>query len=223
MPYFILDLTIQPVTSVSVGGSGNQGVRADKTIQRDGRNRPIIPASQVKGRLRHMCEAFLRGSGVQVCRPPHPQTTCPQLPEIPDPPCPICRLFGSAWTPGPLRFRNLPQDEVSSALCPSVSLNRRLGVAQEQRLFFLETTAPGTGLVFHCAEAISGVGIEPGAALFLLASLCRIPSWGGAKSRGLGWATVQAVARLDGKELKLDSEGKEVLTQWLTKQQPPTG
>lgn len=219
MPAFQLKLTVTPETGLSVGGSGNTGVRADKTIQRDGHDWPVIPASQIKGRLRHTCEAILRAAGVAICRPPNPETCCPQHPAVSDPPCPICSIFGSPWTTSPLRFCDLvhaPSSGESSVIRPGTGIDRRRGIVKEELLFLTETTAPGAEPVFRSVTpTISGTLAEEGQALLLLAGLHAIKNWGGGKSRGLGWATVQADARFDDREIALDVRGKETLAQWL--------
>lgn len=218
MPIFQLELTIVPETGLSVGGSGSTGVRADKTIQRDGRERPIIPASQIKGRLRHACEAILRGAGVAICRPPNPETSCPQDQDVQDPPCPICAIFGSPWTASPLQFRDLihqPAGE-SSVIRPGTGIDRRRGIVKEELLFLTETTAPGTAPAFRSDGAtISGTLADEGQALLLLTGLRSIRSWGGGKSRGMGWAAVDTAAHFDERDITLDDRGKEVLAQWL--------
>ena len=229
MPEFILSLSIIPETGLSVGGSGNTGLRADKTIQRDIRNRPIIPASQLKGRLRHACETIVRAAGVPICRPPTPQTTCPHQADVPlvkqgdgqeTRLCPICRIFGSPWENSPLYFRDLAADQALSTIRPGIGLNRRRKVVQENLLFFTETTAPAARPAFHNAEAVKGTLAEPGQALLLLAGLQIIRHWGGGKSRGQGWATLEITARFDGGPLSLDQDkDKEALAKWLQQQQ----
>src|SRR5258706_2704033 len=62
-------LTIISETAVSVGAGGSAGTLADKSIVRDGWNRPIIPGSQVKGKLRWAVEQLLRGLGDDVPTP----------------------------------------------------------------------------------------------------------------------------------------------------------
>jgi CRISPR/Cas system CSM-associated protein Csm3 (group 7 of RAMP superfamily) len=215
MPFLEIALTVVPETGMSVGGSGSTGVQADKTMQRDGRDRPIIPASQVKGRVRHACEALLRAAGVLICRPPNPESTCPHHADVPDPPCPICTVFGSPWTPSSLRFRDLAQTEHLSAIRPGIGVDRRRGTAREELLFLTETTATGARLGFGNEAAISGHLDQEGQALLVIAGLQSIRNWGGGKSRGMGWATLEIAARFDGRELRLDECGKEVLVRWL--------
>src|SRR5262245_49422169 len=72
-----LELAIAPATPLCVGAAGSSGGLADKTLLRDGWNRPIIPGSQFKGRVRHACERIAAGMGVPICAAPYPRTMCP--------------------------------------------------------------------------------------------------------------------------------------------------
>jgi CRISPR/Cas system CSM-associated protein Csm3 (group 7 of RAMP superfamily) len=221
-----IELLLILETPLSVGGAGALGIEADKMVQRDGRDRPIIPASQLKGRLRHACESLAREVGIPLCRSPHPQTTCPHLVTVPKGAdgrrlCPVCRLFGSPALASPLRFSDLVYtDPVSDDydIRPGIGVDRRRGVVQENLLFLTETVLAGARFERQDDNgqplpAIRGQ-VERAEALFLLAGLRAIQNWGGAKSRGLGWASVQVKATLDDKVLDLEKE-KEVLAEWL--------
>jgi len=253
MPEFCVDLTITVETAMSVGGAGTVGTLADKSLLRDGWNRPIVPASQVKGRLRHACEAIARGLGIAICRSPDPETTCPHLADSDIPTqggerrCLICQIFGSPAYPGRLHFRDLVYDpwfpespgergdilEKESdekepdergqlylsrePLRPGVGLDRRRGVVQERLLFLTETTLPGTRPRFARKKAIEGALPGPGHAILVLMGLAQILNWGGAKSRGMGWAAVSYAAQFEDQPFKLDdSQGKEALRQLCT-------
>ena len=233
MAEFHVDLTITVETAMSVGGAGTVGTLADKSLLRDGWNRPILPASQVKGRLRHACEAIARGLGIPTCEAPNPETTCPHWPDDRIPLvdgrrcCLICQIFGSPAYPGRLRFRDLVYvpltgDPVKEGrlyipydpLRPGVGLDRRRGVAQDRLLFLTETTLPGTEPAFRSESAISGNLPGPGHAMLVLLGLEQILNWGGAKSRGMGWAKVSYVATYGDGPFTLNNEqGKEVLAQ----------
>ena len=86
---------------------------------------------------------------------------------------------------------------------------------QEKLLFMTETTAPGTRPVFACEAAIQGNLPGPGHATLVLMGLEHILNWGGAKSRGLGWAQVRYEARYAGYgPMSLDDpKGKEALVE----------
>jgi CRISPR/Cas system CSM-associated protein Csm3 (group 7 of RAMP superfamily) len=235
MPKFNVDLQITIETALAVGGAGSVGTLADKGILRDGWNRPILPASQVKGRVRHACEALARGLGVPVCRAPASDTICPHHPGVPPGPdgqrrCPVCQIFGSAASPSRLRFRDLVYIPVTGdpaqagelyrprePLRPGIGVDRRRGTVQEALLFLTETTMPGTVPVFQRASAITGALPGPGYALLVLLGLKQVLHWGGAKSRGLGWARVDYQARYGGRSLSLDDPAaKEALEKWIS-------
>ena len=214
-----IELTVIAETGLSIGGSGNTGLRADKTMLRDGRNYPIIPASQIKGRLRHACEALLRSVSVPVCHGPYPDKTCPQIVTIPKPPCPICLLFGSPWYRGTLNFFDLhlqPSPGQDSAVRPGIGIDRKRRIARDQLLFLTETTAPGAQPLFQAKPAISGMISDIGVGVLLLAGFQTIHSLGSGKSRGMGWTTIRAKAYAAGHEIMLDeAKSKEALTAWL--------
>ncbi len=214
MPDVRIDLRVVLQTPLSVGAGGSSGTVADKSIIRDGWGRPIIPGSHLKGKARHGAEALARALGQPVA-----ELWPPQGAPTRDPACPIQRMFGGpSASPAreghigrpdiaPLRFRDLPlegdfasSDDVlglrRGVIRPSVAINRRRGVAEDQRLLFQETTVEA--LVFHREDAIVGqLAAERDLALLLVA-LRLIDRWGGAKSRGLGWAAVEVRATWGG-------------------------
>jgi CRISPR/Cas system CSM-associated protein Csm3 (group 7 of RAMP superfamily) len=117
--------------------------------------------------------------------------------------------------PSPLRFSDLKYDPLGkdTDIRPGIGIDRRRRTVQEHLLFLTETVVAGAEFS-RCGPAICGqASREEG--LLLLAGLQAIQSWGGARSRGLGWAVVIAKATLDGDPLDLQKE-KEVLAQWLT-------
>jgi CRISPR/Cas system CSM-associated protein Csm3 (group 7 of RAMP superfamily) len=187
-------------TALSVGAGGSAGTFADKTIVRDGYQRPIIPGSQLKGKLRHAAEALVRSLDFQ------------NLPDGFDDPGMgkdgpnnvITALFGSVEHRSPLVFadlvgvvgdpadldtlRNQPEQQ-RSLIRPSVALNRRRRVAEDARLLFQETSLAGTR--FYSERAITGRVPHEHYAALLWAALLLTTRWGGASSRGLGWMTIE--------------------------------
>jgi CRISPR/Cas system CSM-associated protein Csm3 (group 7 of RAMP superfamily) len=225
MQPFRVDLAITVETALSVGGSGTLGTLADKNLLRDGWDRLILPGSQLKGRLRHACEALARSlyPDEPVCRSPRPELLCPQDPTIPAGPdgqvkCLVCSMFGSTYWPSPLRFHNLIYDpdyplapaerrerfDIPQDLRPGVGLERRRRVAQEKILFLIETSLPGTQPVFQADGAIEGLLPSSRHAALLLAGLQECRRWGAIKSRGLGWTSV-AVRAWFGAEKLVDT------------------
>lgn len=115
-------LAITLLTPACVGAAGSGGGIADKTLLRDGWNRPIIPGSQLKGRVRHACERLSDALGQHVCGAPYGPAMCPYTEGItrqsrepldlvrgpgPRPQCVVCAIFGSALYPSPLVFSDL--------------------------------------------------------------------------------------------------------------------
>ena len=135
----------------------------------------MIPASQLKGRLRHECEKLARGLGWPVCESPAAERMCPQRAglsaEQKEPfnrdsyrlhqgpgeshdetqtHCLICQLFGNPSLSARLQFSDLvctaPADTLPEVIRPGVSINRRRRTAEEQKLYFLETSPANTEL-----------------------------------------------------------------------------
>ena len=215
MPEIEISLALVFETPPSVGAGGASGTVADKVVTRNGRGQFIIPASQVKGKLRHACQQLLRANGVELCQPPRPQQMCPRAEGVRNRPCLLCQIFGSPFDRSRLRFHdlvaaqgNLP-DETLRAM---VSLNRRRRTAEAKRLFLVETAPNISGLRFENERAVTGhVGQERHAHL-LLAGLRLLFSWGGGAARGLGWGEAADVhARVGGEIVTLNIEEVKAL------------
>ncbi len=194
-------------TALCVGAGGSSGSLADKPIVRTAAGNLLIPASQFKGRLRHECEKLARGLKWPICQAPNPQTMCPQcdgltdnfqredyrVPELPEGRqhhCLICQIFGNPTLPSRLICDDLictekPEDLPPEVLRPGVTLNRRRRTAEEQKLYFLETS-PAMQLRFEGAIYLMP-GCPPYAKALILAGLHHIHALGGSKSAGLGW------------------------------------
>jgi CRISPR/Cas system CSM-associated protein Csm3 (group 7 of RAMP superfamily) len=167
-----IDLAITMYTPLCVGAAGSSGGLADKALLRDGWNRPIIPGSQLKGRLRHACERVAASMGAPICAAPRAETMCPYAPgqviarlarepldlaraEGPRHQCVVCALFGSpiyfstlafddlASTPPGQKFPPQAPYEAFERLRPGVGLDRRRRTAQEEVLYLVETTEAG--------------------------------------------------------------------------------
>lgn len=106
-----LPITATIETALCVGAGGSSGSLADKPIIRNAEGRLLIPASQLKGRLRHECEKLALGLKWPVCKSPSPQTMCFQRADFPKNEacrferddyrmgdryhCIICQIFGN--------------------------------------------------------------------------------------------------------------------------------
>lgn len=197
-------LTVMSQTALSIGASGGTGMIADKSIVRDGWNRPIIPGSHVKGKLRGAAEQLLRGLGKDI---PDPfDRAREKLPTL------VSAIFGSSEQRSPLHFADLvgfigaateidtlrtSPEQQRSQIRPSLTINRQRGTAEEGRLFFQEV-APET-MCFYAQHAIVGESsaFDQSHVALLWAALHLSPRWGGAKSRGLGWSSVDVQMRVD--------------------------
>jgi CRISPR/Cas system CSM-associated protein Csm3 (group 7 of RAMP superfamily) len=204
MTLLTVRLTITFESALSIGAGGSAGTIADKSIVRDGWGRPIIPGSQVKGKLRWAAEQLLRGMGHDI---PSPFDETIENSTI------VRDLFGSPEHRSPLHFADLPAILVSAAQAPelqrrlsqvrpSVSINRRRGTAEDARLLFQETALEGMQFAHERAITgdLSGETAEQYAAL-LWGALKLTGRWGGGKSRGLGWAVVEGRFALGGEAL----------------------
>lgn len=208
-------------TALCVGAGGSSGSLADKPILRDAQRRLIIPASQLKGRLRHECEKLARALHWPVCESPVAENMCPQRANASKAQqnvfkssayklkqsgnaaidqqyhCLICQLFGNPSLPARLQFSDLvcdqPADNLPEVLRPGVSINRRRRTAEEQKLYFLETSPVNAGLAFTGTLQIQPPWpLVEGASpqfekAFILTGLKHTYALGGGKSTGLGW------------------------------------
>ena len=190
-------------SALCVGAGGSSGSLADKPIVRNSEGNLLIPASQIKGRLRHECEKIARGLHWAVCYSPNPQTMCPQRAGLTEnfdrreyqvagyegTHCLICQIFGNPVLPSRLLFDDLICEEdpenLPEVLRPGVTINRRRRVAEEQKLYFLETSPINAQLKFTGSIHLSDVPDYAGA--LILTGLRHIHALGGSKSAGLGW------------------------------------
>lgn len=211
-----IELTITLNTPLSVGAAGSRGGLADKHIMRDGKGHPLIPGSQIKGRIRHACERVASALNLPICKAPVAETMCPDYEKsgITRKPtekrhiyrlkeggkkrqCVVCAIFGSPTYPCMLTFGDAlvtEEDEyaLEGQLRTGVGLDRRRRTALEAALFVIETTR--AGLQFK--STIRGTWyqtdkqeVEELVGL-LIAGTKLATRWGGGSSRGLGWATV---------------------------------
>lgn len=193
-------------TALCIGAGGSSGSLADKPIVRNAEDNLLIPGSQLKGRLRHECEKIARGLKWPICYSPNPQTMCPQragltedfarteykISEVEEDKhhhCLICQIFGNPALPSRIILDDLiceeEPDNLPEVIRPGVTINRRRQTAEEDKLYFLETSPANIQLRFTGNIYLSNAPIY--AAPLILAGLCHINALGGSKSAGLGW------------------------------------
>jgi CRISPR/Cas system CSM-associated protein Csm3 (group 7 of RAMP superfamily) len=190
-----------PITAVidsalCIGAGGSSGTLADKSVVRNAEGRLIIPGSHLKGRLRHECEKIARGLGWTVSHSPKPSDMVGRYrtPTHNDSPhCLISEIFGDASLPSCLIMDDLicviPSDELPEVIRPGVTINRSRGTAEDQKLYFLETSPANLQLKF--IGEIHLVNPPIYATALICAGLQHIRALGGGKSAGLGALTWQ--------------------------------
>lgn len=208
----VLPLTALIDSALCVGAGGSTGSLADKPIIRTANGQLLIPGSQLKGRLRHECEKLTRALGWPICESPVPEMMCPQVglsdskfqrdeytlqhaefsDGRPQHHCLVCQIFGNPALPSRIWVNDLvcpiAPDTLPELLRPGVTINRRRRTAEDQKLYFLETSPVNVQLPFM-GEIQFDHRCHPAAKVLILAALQHIHALGGSKSAGLGWLT----------------------------------
>lgn len=175
-------------TALCIGDSGVSGTFADKTTVKTSDGRLYIPASTLKGIWRHACEAIARGQEHFVCNSPRAETMCPEAH------CVICQIFGAPTLASKIFLSDLVAETdlaaQSTEIRNGVTINRQRRTAEEQRLYFTETSLSHAGIAFSgdvtLANQVTEAQIE-----LLKAGLQAIHAIGTGKSRGLGWLNIE--------------------------------
>lgn len=194
-------------TALCVGAGGSSGSLADKPIIRNAEDNLLIPASQIKGRLRHECEKIARGLGWGICESPSAEKMVIRRQNAPVEfqrseyevagyeetyHCLISQIFGDPVLPSRVIFEDLicteEAENLPEILRPGVTINRRRRTAEEKKLYFLETSPANAQLRFE-----GDIHLLPDcpeyAKPLILTGLKHIHALGGSKSAGLGWLT----------------------------------
>lgn len=202
-----LSLTAVIDTALCVGAGGSTGSLADKPIVRNAQGQLLIPGSQLKGRLRHECEKLARGLGwriadVHASRPLDipAETANGQVVHHPagydSYHCLMGQIFGDPVLPARVLVDDLicplSAEELPEVLRPGVSINRRRQVAEDKKLFLLETSPANAKLAFS-GQIHLLPQLPPQARPLILAGLRHIHALGGSKSAGLGWLSWQQI------------------------------
>jgi CRISPR/Cas system CSM-associated protein Csm3 (group 7 of RAMP superfamily) len=99
----------------------------------------------------------------------------------------------------------LSREDLPEIIRPGVTINRRRRIAEEKKLYFLETSPPHNQLEFS-GEIHLLPGCPEYTEALILAALRHIHALGGSKSAGLGWLSWK-----DLKTLSKDVQGWEKL------------
>ena len=191
-------------SALHIAGPGRAIALVDRPIELDTAGYPLIPASSIRGRLRAHVERLLDALKQPVCHPPQPMQMCPHVWSQEKQPeegyCLACRLFGSAWYEAALVNDDLRliesqrgDSEILRMERMSLSVGRRLGTAQSERLFATETTTPRLAEEPLCFEGNMTGMVTPQEAGWLLAAVPTVTHIGGSKARGLGALQLSAI------------------------------
>lgn len=189
-----LDVQARCETPINMGGYGAPTF-VDRPFRRDRNGWPFVPATSLKGRLRHECERLARALGEEICSGPAPD----QLHRGAG--CVICTMFGSPWLAGRLYPANLTlagppelqqaqmRDEPAPAadVRYNVSLSRRRRMAEDARLFTTEVFLPGVSLIFAGSWEAELTLKE---LALVEAGFGAITALGRGKTAGLGWTHI---------------------------------
>jgi CRISPR/Cas system CSM-associated protein Csm3 (group 7 of RAMP superfamily) len=209
-------------TPFNVGSGVSGDTWASKPMAKDQDGLPIIPASSLKGRLRHQCEQIARALALDdriPCGSPVAEAMCQPNPNQDDgrnPLCPTCRLFGSPWYPSPLVFSDLTLVEpaylreyaksggnpVRSTVRYGVGISRQRRVAEDNLLYTVEVFQPGNILTL-AGDIVGNVATENDLML-LIAGLEMLFALGSGKTRGMGWCKPNLALELDHTPINLD-------------------
>jgi len=190
-------------SALCVGAGGSDGTLADKPIVRNAQGQLIIPASQIKGRLRHECEKIARALEWQIFFSPRADILSPTEIQVDEPfrnsyripgykgyHCLVSRIFGNPTLPSRIIVDDLvcplAREDLPEVLRPGVTINRRRRTSEEKKLYFMETSPANNQLEF-----IGEIHLLPSSPKYtkplILAALRHIHALGGSKSAGLGW------------------------------------
>lgn len=195
--------TITTRTPLHIGSGAQQGTLAQRGLLKDRDGWPYIPATSLKGKLRHAVEQ------IAATLPAGGRVLDPHENRMRRPADAVTLLFGAPWLPGLVIFENfylvgppaLLEFKNKSPVNPrttertGVSINRARRVAEDQRLYRTELFWPGASLVF--GGTLRGALTQAQAGL-LVAGLRLIPAMGGGKTGGLGWISTATEVRSDG-------------------------
>lgn len=182
-------ITAKIDTALCIGDSGSSETGADKSTVKTSDGKLYIPASTLKGIWRHACEAIAPSMGDHsVCNSPRAETMCA------DNHCIICQIFGSPTLPSRIFISDLKMDTElaaeSTEIRSGVTINRQRRVAEDQRLYFTETSLPNASIVF-LGDITINAKITDEQIKLLKAGLKYIHAIGSGKSRGLGWLHIE--------------------------------
>ena len=223
-------------TALCIGDSGSSETGADKSTVKTSDGKLYIPASTLKGIWRHACEVIARSEKHFVCNSPRAENMCSRpkselknenTEAMRDNHCIICQIFGSPSSESRIFISDLKLDNgfgtETTAIRSGVTINRNRRVAEDQRLYFTETSRPNAGFEFSGNVTI-GSDITDKQIELLSAGLNYIHAIGSGKTRGLGWLSIgykeTASATQAVQSIEVDSESYTELSIKVTLESP---
>ncbi|MCQ3933164.1 MAG: hypothetical protein DPW16_22170 [Chloroflexi bacterium] len=195
-----LKLTMQ--SPLHIGGETRLNTSADKPLLKTVDGLPYIPATTLKGRLRHTLEQILHSDFVNLYQ------LGPLSDNMMGSPDTVHYLFGSPQQESRVYFEDLylsgPPVILDAFLTrrgkafpttmirTGVGINRRRRVAQDQILYSTEVFAPGIDLEF--SGSVTALVDDEALIYLLMAGLRFIEQIGSQRSRGFGWCKVDILA-----------------------------
>ena len=196
------EITATIDTALCIGDSGSSETGADKSTVKTSDGKLYIPASTLKGIWRHACEVIARSHPHFVCNSPRAENMCPRPKDelkkenteaMQNDHCIICQIFGSPSSESRIFISDLTLDNdlgtETTVIRSGVTINRSRRVAEDQRLYFTETSLPNAGFEFFGDVTIGGE-ISDDQIKLLSAGLNYIHAIGSGKTRGLGWLSI---------------------------------
>ena len=141
--------------------------------------------------------------------------------------CIICQIFGSPASESRIFITDLTPDNdlgiKTTEIRSGVTINRNRRVAEDQRLYFTETSLPNAGFEFS-GDVTIGSEITAEQIELLSAGLNYIHAIGSGKTRGLGWLNIgykeTTSATQDVQSIEVDSESYTELSIKVTLKSP---
>ena len=185
-------ITAKIDTALCIGDSGSGETGADRTTVKTSDGKLYIPASTLKGIWRHACEAIARGQAKEVCNSPRAESMCAE--QHAHKHCIICQIFGSPRLESRIFINDLMMKTdvavESTEIRNGVTINRSRRVAEDERLYFTETSLANFGIEFS-GDVTIGREVTADQLDLLHAGLKYIQAIGTGKSRGLGWLKIK--------------------------------
>jgi CRISPR/Cas system CSM-associated protein Csm3 (group 7 of RAMP superfamily) len=206
MSVLSINFRLEMLSNFHIGtGLGDAG-RVDRITLRNNNKEVMIPGSTLKGRVRYHCEQLADAFALDACSSSAMNRQICRTENC----CLICRLFGSEWHPGGLRFSDArlrqPLRDVVYSQHPDrgdaapldfqtqprtrTRINRRVRRVEEGALFTLEEGAAGLefeGKIVGNVQAVEGSDAPvPLELLALLGGTRLLTHLGGKKTGGLG-------------------------------------